>query len=368
MTKQIQFILIVLFSLNIVEKNAFAGKAEPQPRALLLYTAQTSPNASEVLALLRKQSAVAGMEIEIAGEKVEAFPQSDEHWFALAKKSAADARTITVFAYSCIGEACTVTAIQQRDKAKLSLAYPCPEANDKAAFATAAAIREMLLGPLLGELRRLAREARAPSAPEKAGDVLLRSPFDGDRGKKPEELPRLRLEGAYQGDGSYPSGRSAHGVSFGVDFEPAPMFGIAVHTGWLGMGKFKYESAEIGLQRLNAALTFRFIFPIGPARIAVGATGRLDLVFLSVDNPLNFKDGKDRYWETSVGGIAAWRLPLPKGLSLVIGVGVTACVYSQEVDAMDLAGNLETAVPSSILRMIWTVGLAFSPFGTPSGR
>lgn len=355
--------LSVLFSLLIVS-GAFRGYAEekPLPRVVIFHLAGSEPNLDVIVPLLEDQLTTAGMDLALAGIERADFPSTESEWSMEVRKVAADARSVAALAYACEAEHCTVRLIQIRSNAMVVLSYARPKDAEALRAATAATLREIILGPLAGELRRLAEEAAEPSVPDNAETVLLQSPFESNR-REPEEkeAPWLWLEAAYQGDYPHPAGRLMNGVSLGVDLEPATMLGFALHIGWLGMGNLTVESADIGMQRMNGALTVRLIFSLGPARIAIGAVGRLDLVFLNVDNPSGFDDVSDQYPEVHVGGITTWHLPLPGGLNFIIGAGLTASMVSREVEITSLSGTRETAMPASTLRMIWTAGVAFSP-------
>ena len=339
----------------------------PLPRVRILHLEGDGPTAASLLPLLQAQLETAGMEIDTDGIEVADLPITDAAWFELAGKTAQNARTIAVVAYSCGVDICTVTTVQVRSRARFSLEFSVPSDPDKVLLSAVSTIREIILGPLLGEIRRLAEEAREPSDPEGSNAALLRSPFEDERKLEAPAFHRLLIEAAYQGDYPHPAGRPLHGVCVGVAFEPSSMLGLTLHVGWLGMGRQSFEDAKVGMHRLDSALTLRLIFSLGPARIAVGAVGRVDWVFLDVDNGAGRSDEKERYAEIHVGGITTWHLPLPRGLEFIIGAGLTASVLSREALFTGLSGVQETAMPASTLRMIWTAGLAFSPFRTPSG-
>jgi hypothetical protein len=369
-------ILPLIFGLFLLLTPAFRTVAEETklPRISIMHLAGAGPNLDRVLPLLNEQLAEIDLEMETVGLEVAEFPESDKNWTELARRTASDAQTIAAMAYDCQGQGqgqdtCTITLIVHRSQSIVKLSYPRPHDSKASAFATAATLREMIAGPLISELKRLAGEARAPKPATKVQTGLLKSPFESTRHENNRNIPPwLWLEASYQGDCAYPEGRPLNGVSIGVDFEPTPMLGLLIQAGWLGMERGEAEGAEVLLHRLNTMLTVRMIFSIGPARISIGALGRLDTVFLSAQNAPGFGSSNDTYLEASVGGITMWHLPLPKGLNFVIGAGLTASVVSREVEAVGFSGSQETIIPASTLRMIWTVGLELSPSGSPSGK
>ena len=91
------------------------------------------------------------------------------------------------------------------------------------------------------------------------------------------------------------------------------------------------------------------------------ALGRLDVAFAQVDNPGNEPDTADTRLEIQTGGLTMWHLPLPRGLNAWVGAGVLVSMLSQELEATGTSGNPVTVFPASTLRMIWCIGMAFSP-------
>ena len=360
--RQTQFkpAVLVLVIVVFACRQAVAEEAK-LPRVVVYHLAGSTPNLDILLPRLTAELSEAGMEIELDGMELAEFPKTDEAWLQAVRNRTADARTVAALSYEC-ADVCTARLIQLRSRAVVSISYKRFDDLEKRTKSTAATLREILLGPLVGELRRLASEARRPSAPGNSAAVLLQSPFESDRRKNTAEVPpKLWLEGAYQGDYPHPSGRPLNGVCLGVEFDPAAMLGLSLHLGWLGSGRTEVDGASIGLQRMTGDLTVRLVFGLGPARIGIGAIGRLDLVFSNVDNPADFADVSDRYLEVHVGGITTWHLPLPGGVNLIIGAGLAASVLSREVTYTGVSGNPSTGLPASTLRMIWTVGAAFSP-------
>ena len=135
---------------------------------------------------------------------------------------------------------------------------------------------------------------------------------------------------------------------------------MAIGLGWLGIRKAEADGASVKIHRLTSSIAIRLIIPIGPAHLALAPVARLDAAFGSL-NHVDRDDETETNFEMHVGGLTTWHLPLVPRLDVIVGAGVLVSVISDETEVYGSAGERETAVPASMIRMIWTAGIAWSP-------
>ncbi len=358
------FNLIWFLSVVIFSSVSTASDLSSPPVIILLHFKGAQPDVEKVRSLLNDQLKTAGLEIELLTVELSEFSKSDNEQLKSTKKLMVENASFAAVSYQCIENQCKIDVFQADASAKTSILYDYSKHPDLAAFSTAATLREIILGPMLVELKRISEESRNPRTYEKTLVSLIESPFE-DRLQEETSQTKfptwLEFTGSYQGDCPFPIGHLLHGLSLGIGFQPFHLLGIELTAGWLGIERSSLEGANLVLHRFVGSLITRLVFSVGYGRISIGAIGRLDAVFAKTDNPSSFEDMTQNYLEAYVGGITVWHLPLSKQLDFTMGAGLTASVLSRTVKVTTLSGNHETASPASALRMIWTIGFTFLP-------
>ncbi|MDJ0765184.1 MAG: hypothetical protein QNJ97_19545 [Myxococcota bacterium] len=333
-----------------------------EPRIAVVATPTQAPQAREVKAVLAEHLFETGIVVtEVA---LDVLPQETHQWVALANKVASEeAGTIALVGYACGEKKCRLIAVDPKSDTVVHLPVAVPDHGDfDAAFAIAATAREVLLGPLMPELDRLAHHGANPSPPPPSPDsIWTKPPLEAARTTPSETFhPWLWVTGGYQGDHAHPDGQPNHGPFLGVMFEPKKSLGIDLSVGWLGFREANVSTGTVHLNRITAALALRVLFSLGPARVALAPIGRLDVVFAHID-PTAASTRVDVDLEVQAGGITTWHLPISHGLEAVVGAGVVASLVSRGYAIDTAETEKETAIPAPIMRLLWVAGIAWSP-------
>lgn len=351
---------VLLFCLMLVG----AAAAEPsQPVLLILYYDLPIPFVEQVEHSIEAQLKTTDLPTNVVMRQIDLSSSSENvDWIAAAQEDKPDG-TVAVLGLTCDEVNCGLYVLSLSTGAVVTVPIPHGlESGEPCKKAVVATIRETVLGPLLPELKRLAAEASHPSPPPKALDaVLLKSPFESERSTASFKRPWLYLSLGYHGDHPHPGGHPIHGPQLGVDFEITRLLGAGLQFGWLGIREEQVGRASATLQRLDTTLALRLFFALGPARVSLSAIGRVDVAFAKINN-VGVADERKAKGELQIGGLTMWHLPLPWTRTFAwVGAGVVVSVIDNEVEVYINSGNKDTAIPSTTVRMIWIVKVAFSP-------
>jgi hypothetical protein len=334
------------------------------PRIVVFSIPEAKPAANKIVEIIDRHLVDLEIDLIIESRNLGLLPTNTSQWLEQAKKAAADTPgTVATFGYKCDQSNCIVYCIEPRSAALLEFSVEVPDHADlDAAFALAAAMRETLLGPVFPELKRLVREGKNPGPPPPAPEsVWLKPPLEKERKRTPE-LKRswLWLEGGYQGDHPHPDGHPIHGAWFGLNMEPRKMIGAVISVGWMGIREGEISPGTAKVHRITSSLALRIIFPVGPAHISIAPLGRLDVTFVELI-PNNRSGTSWADLELQAGGLTTWHLPLNPRLEAIVGAGVLASILSNEISIYNAADDKEVAIPATSLRVVWMVGIAWSP-------
>ncbi len=332
------------------------------PRITVLSVPENEPAAQEIIQVLTGH--LLEMDILVEPWAASSLPEDTPTWLVTAAEAAADSPgTVVLFGYRCNAQTCSLYVVEPRSRSLVELPVQVPQHGDlSTAYALAATAREALLGPLFPELRRLALHGENPGPPPPSPDsAWLRPPLEEERQQaKGPRRPWLWLEGGYHGDHPHPDGHPIHGPWLGVVLEPREVVGVVLSVGWLGIREGNVSSGTARTHRLTSTLAVRIIFPIGPSHISVAPLVRIDAVFAE-KVPAASATTSSTDVEIQAGGITTWHLPFSSRLEAVIGAGVLATILSEEYTFDAGYGIEETAIPSSVLRVIWLAGVSWSP-------
>jgi hypothetical protein len=343
-------------------------ESEPLGRIIVAAEITTIPTTAAVQKRLVRDLEDIELPVIVDTLPLESLPESRGDWYALA---AGEARrvpgVIGVFGYDCGSDRCELTSVEPRNRTLAVTPIEPEDRDEDLAYAVAATIREVVLGPLLAELVRIAGEGENPGPPPlQRGGRWLQPPLETERSR--EVGPRrsmLWLDTGYLGEYAHPGGNPIHGPWLGIGFEPRSMVGLHLGVGWLGM---REENADVGSassHRLVTSLAVRLLLPLGPAHVSLAPVGRLDVTFLSTD-PVLGVNRSDTDLEIQVGGISTWHLPLTRRLELLVGAGLLATVLAENTAVPTAGGTDATLIEASTVRIVWSFGVAWGPLGASS--
>lgn len=344
----------------LISVSAGPVTAKALPRIVLFHTSKTHPPVEEVQQAVVEHFNELDMVVEVATLELEEFPRTRREWFLNADKASEKPGTLAVFGYLCERRSCRLYVVVSHKRSLVELPIRPRQKTDQA-LAVASTIREALLGPLLPEVDRLVKEGRKPKKPVSPEKAWTRPPYEKER-RTPavKRRPWVWLEGGYHGDHPHPQGHPIHGPWLGVEMEPTPIAGISVSLGWLGIRRAEAGGGKVRIHRLTPTLAVRLIIPVGPAHLSLAPVARFDAAFIQYE-PVDPSDRSETRFELQIGGMAAWHLPLIPRLSAIVGAGVLVSVNAEHVEVTGAAGQPEIAMPASVVRMIWTAGIAWSP-------
>jgi hypothetical protein len=352
--------LAILAALLITAPAAGPVVADVLPRIVLLYTSKTQPPVEEVKQILVEHFEELDMTVALSVREIERLPRTRREWYLNADKASSAPGTLAVFGYRCERRHCRLYIVVSHKRSFVEIPVRPRQKSDQN-LSVASTIREALLGPLMPELDRLVKEGRKPKKPVSPDKAWARPPYEKERrASAVQRRPWLWLEGGYHGDHPHPKGQPIHGPWMGVEMEPTPIAGVSVSLGWLGVRRAEAEGGQIRIHRLTPAVAVRLIVPVGPARLALAPVARLDAAFYQFDH-VGQDDTRETRFELQVGGMATWHLPMIPRLCAVVGAGVLVSVINEQAEVVGSAGQTETAIPASVVRLAWTIGIAWSP-------
>ncbi|MDD5308118.1 MAG: hypothetical protein PHU25_12420 [Deltaproteobacteria bacterium] len=333
---------------------AAAGEAG---RVVILDVPGAQPSAAEVALLLGGMLKDMGVDAETLA--VIELPRDRAEWIAAAHTAAAaEPGTLALYGYECRERACRLAVADPRSDTFAVIPLEArrtgpTEVTDDIPAVLAEAAEQALTGSLLPELTRIA-ERGDPLPPRPCPEPKASPPGKDGGNAKGDWRPWLKIEGGYQGDDSYPDGRPENGARLGVSIMPAPFLGPTFGVGWLGIDEVELSRGRLISHRLTVDLALRVILPVGPAAVSIAPVSRLDVVFSKSDPSGPAPALHDENPELHVGGAIMWHLPFPLGLEGQVGMSVLATVLGKGYDV----GGIE-AVPESMVRFAWSVGIAW---------
>jgi hypothetical protein len=336
---------------------ATAAGAGEAGRVVVLDVPGALPPAADVAVLLGGMLKDMGVDSETVAATE--LPRDRAAWIAAAHTAAAaKPGTMALCGYECKERACKLTIVDPRSDTiaivPLEARRTGPtEVTDDVPAVLAEAAEQALTGTLFPELKRIAE--RGDSLPPKPCPEPSAAPSGQSEDDAREAWrPWLKLEGGYQGDDSYPDGRPQNGARLGLSILPVEFLGPAIGVGWLGIDEAEISRGRLTSHRMTADLSLRVVLPVGPAAISIAPISRLDVVFSKADPSGPARTSRKEEVELHVGGAITWHLPFPLGLEGQVGLSVLATVLGRgyEVDRVE-------AVPESVVRFAWSVGIAW---------
>jgi hypothetical protein len=349
-------VFLFLFPLPVV-----AGET----RIVLLFTPDSDPPPGEVVHLLDEQ--LASLDVRVDPCAVETLPVSAEQWVDSARIAGREKPgMIALFGYTCTRSGCRLFVVEHRQKTWLEVPVRTfrKKTSSGNVLALVETIREVLLGPLFPELKRLSlvgENLRLSSSTKE--NIWWKPPLEGKKTRfETPPRPALWIEGGVYGETAFHYGGPTGGPWVGVQYEPYKRISVGLDIGWLGIQEVTEAPGTVRTHRLTTMVSASYHFPVGPVVLSVAPVVRFDTVLVETI-PTDSAQINSAELEIQVGGMTVWHLPIIRDLEAVVGVGLLASVLSNDY-GIDSAGSAyDDMIPASVLRLLWIVGIAWSPPG-----